>query len=66
MNLVRNLIPFNYSVMSSEYDPDNDFMQVFERLDENKNGQMEYEESTHIFWIDLKNSENKGLQYGGK
>ena len=57
------LIPNNYSVMSSEYDPENDFMYVFARVDHNKNGQMEYEESTHIFWIDLKNPENRGIQY---
>lgn len=57
------LIPKNYSVMSSEYDPENDFMYVFARIDENENGQMEYEESTHIFWIDLKNPENRGVQY---
>ena len=61
-----NLIPKNYSVLSSEYDPDNDFMYVFARIDENKNGQMEYEESTHVFWIDLKNPENNGIQYKGK
>jgi len=57
------LIPKNYSVMSSEYDPENDFMYIFARIDENENGQMEYEESTHIFWIDLNNPENKGIQY---
>lgn len=59
-----SLIPANYSVLSSEYDPDNDFMYVFARKDENDNGQMEYEESTHIFWIDLNNPANKGIQYG--
>ena len=58
-----NLIPANYSVMSSEYDPANDFMYVTARLDENKNGQMEYEEPNHIFWIDLKNPEHRGIQY---
>lgn len=58
------LIPKNYSVMSSEYDQENDFMYVFASLDENENGQMEYEEATHIFWIDLKNPENRGMQYG--
>lgn len=58
-----NLIPKDYSVMSSEYDPDNDLMYVFARKDENKNGQMEYEEPTNIFWIDLKNPKNNGIQY---
>lgn len=57
------LIPNNYSVMSSEYDPINDFMYIFARLDENENGQMEYEEATDIFWIDLKNPERRGIQY---
>jgi len=57
------LIPKEYSVMSSEYDPENDFMYVFAKIDENENGQMEYEESTHIFWIDLKNPEDRGIQY---
>lgn len=61
-----NLIPKDYSVMSSEYDPENDFMYVFGRKDENENGQMEYEEPTHIFWIDLKNPQINGIQYGGK
>lgn len=60
------LIPENYSVMSSEYDPENDFMYVFTRLDKNGNGQMEYEEPSFIFWIDLKNPENKGVQYEGE
>lgn len=60
------LIPQYYSVMSSEYDPDNDFMYVFARIDENENGQMEYEEATHIFWIDLKNPENRGIQFQGE
>lgn len=58
------LVPANYAVMSSEYDPQNDFMYVFARLDENQNGQMEYEESTHIFWIDLANPSNNGLLLG--
>ena len=60
------LIPNHYSVMSSEYDPENDFMYIFARLDKNENGQMEYEEPTHIFWLDLKNPNNRGLQYIGE
>ena len=60
------LIPKNYSVMSSEYDPENDYMYVFARIDKNENGEMEYEEETHIFWIDLKNPKNRGLQYKGE
>jgi len=62
----KELIPKNYSVMSSEYDPENDFMYVFARLDQNQNGKMEYLEPTHVFWIDLKNPDNRGVQYDGK
>jgi hypothetical protein len=57
------LIPANYSVMSSEYDADNDFMYVFTKLDINNNGQIEVAEPTHIFWIDLKNPSNRGIYY---
>lgn len=57
------LVPKEYSVMNSEYDPANDFMYVFARLDENSNGQMEVDEPTHIFWIDLSNPDNRGVQY---
>lgn len=53
--LKDQLIPKNYSVMSSEYDPANDLMYVFAKLDDNKNGQMDDSEATHIFWVDLKN-----------
>lgn len=57
------LIPPNYSVMNSEYDQANDFMYIFAKLDNNQNGQMETKEPTHIFWIDLNNPTNVGLQY---
>lgn len=61
--LVKALVPKMYSVMSSEYDPGNDFMYVFAKNDENDNGQMEQEESTHIFWIDLKDPVKSGIHY---
>lgn len=64
--LQKELVPNNYSVMSSEYDPDNDFMYIFAKLDQNSNGRMEVEEPTHIFWIDLKNPENNGIHYKNK
>ena len=32
------LIPNNFSVMSSEYDSENDFMYIYARIDSNKNG----------------------------
>jgi hypothetical protein len=59
----ENLVPLNYSVISSEYDCENDFMYVFAQLDENKNGQREETEKVHVFWIDLKNPKNNGRQY---
>ena len=49
--------------MSSEYDSDNDFMYVFAKFDQNENGQMELQEPTHIFWIDLKSPENNEILY---
>jgi hypothetical protein len=57
------LIPKNYSVMSSEYDSANDLMYVFAKLDKNQNGQMESDEPTDIYWIDLTNPDNVGQQY---
>lgn len=59
----KALIPEEYSVMSSEYDSANDFMYVFAKKDINQNGQIETNEPTDVFWIDLKNPENTGLQY---
>lgn len=62
-NNKRTLIPPNYSVFKSEYDPANDFMYVFAQLDENGNGENEEGEAVHIFWIDLKNPEKTGRHY---
>jgi len=59
----ENLVPLNYSVISSEYDCENDLMYVFAQLDENKNGQRDETEKVHVFWIDLKNPLNNGRQY---
>ena len=59
----KALIPKNYSVMNSEYDPANDYMYIFAKKDKNNNGQMEENEPISIFWIDLKNPENNGIQY---
>ncbi|MEN7550033.1 hypothetical protein AAG747_19070 [Rapidithrix thailandica] len=59
----KALIPKEYSVMSSEYDPANDFMYVFAKKDKNENGQIEPDEPIDIFWIDLKKPENIGEQY---
>ncbi|MGB0932096.1 MAG: EF-hand domain-containing protein [Chitinophagales bacterium] len=57
------LIPKNYSVMSSEYDPANDIMYVFAKMDENKNGKIENSEDVHVFWIDLNNPKRAGRKY---
>lgn len=59
----RLLIPKKYSVMSSEYDSANDYMYIFARLDKNSNGQIDKDEPTDVFWIDLKKPENVGLHY---
>ncbi len=59
----KSLVPENYSVLSSEYDPANDFMYVFAQLDKNKNGKRDEGEDIHIFWIDLKNPQRTGRQY---
>jgi hypothetical protein len=48
------LIPSDYSVIRSEYDPKNDVMYIFAYYDENKNGVGEKKEPLHIFWINLK------------
>ena len=57
------LVPMNYSVLRSEYDPANDYMYVFAKIDTNKNGTGDDDEALHIFWIDLKNPLNNGLLY---
>lgn len=59
----ENIVPPEYSVISSEYDCKNDYMYVFAQLDENKNGQREETERIHIFWIDLKDPGKNGHQY---
>jgi len=62
-NNKRDFVPANYSVYKSEYDPANDFINIFAQLDENQNGQIEDGEAVHIFWIDLANPERTGRQY---
>lgn len=59
----RALVPENYAVMSSEYDPANDLMFVSAQLDANKNGQQEANEPIHIFWINLKDPTNTGRMF---
>lgn len=57
------LVPANYSVLSSEYDPGTDAMYVYAQLDENKNGQREDHEVRHIFRVDLTNPLHNGRMY---
>ncbi|MEO0777638.1 MAG: hypothetical protein AAF146_13815, partial [Bacteroidota bacterium] len=63
---IDTLLPPHYSAYRSEYDPTNDRMLVFARLDENQDGQTVYEEATHIRWIDLKDPRRSGWQYRGE
>ncbi|MBL7787709.1 MAG: hypothetical protein JNM36_17510 [Chitinophagales bacterium] len=49
------LVGTNYSVYKSEYDPDNDLLYAFARLDLDNNGQIDDTEPIHIFGINLKN-----------
>lgn len=56
-------IAANYSVFASEYDPANDRMYVFAKLDVNNNGKAEEDEPVQIHWIDLKDPTRSGRQY---
>lgn len=47
------LVPSDYSVVRSQYDPRNDVMYIFARHDENKNGIIDKKEPLHIFWFSL-------------
>lgn len=59
----KAIIPTDYSVQKLEYDPTNDLIYLFAKLDENKNGRIEELEQISIFWIDLNNPERAGKQY---
>lgn len=59
----KALVPENYSVLKSEYDPGNDFMYLFAKLDKNNNGKHEQSEPTHVFWVDLKDPNKTGRLY---
>jgi hypothetical protein len=48
------LVPANYSVVRSQYDPRNDVMYLFASQDANKNGTRDQKDPVHIFWISLK------------
>jgi hypothetical protein len=57
------LVPTNYSVFKSEYDPGNDHMFVFAQLDENGDGRIQDHEAVHVFWVDLKDPGRTGRVY---
>jgi len=59
----KALIPVNYSVISSDYDPANDLMYVFAQLDANDNGRLDDGEPIHIHWVDLKDPQRTGRLY---
>ena len=59
----KPIVPINYSVFKSEYDPANDLVYIFAKFDANKNGKMDELEPINIFWADLKNPERTGKQY---
>lgn len=58
------LVPTNASVMKSEYDPANDLLYVFARVDENGNGRSDEKEAIQVHWIDLKDPARTGTVYG--
>ena len=61
--LNTQLIPSQYSVNSSQYDPFNDYMYIYATLDENKDGQQDDTEKVHVFWIDLKSPRKATRMY---
>jgi hypothetical protein len=58
-----SLLPTDFSVLRSDYDPDNDAMYLFAKQDKNKNGMIENNEPIHLFWISLKKPEKAKLVY---
>ncbi len=62
-NNKTSLVPANYSVIRSQYDPANDYMYVFASPDSDKTGIIDAKDEIHIFWIDLKNPKNNGKAY---
>jgi hypothetical protein len=47
------IVPADYSIARSQYDPRNDIMYIFAHHDVNKNGTADSEEPLHVFWIRL-------------
>lgn len=57
------LIPKDHAVQSSQYDHGNDFLHVVTRQDLNKNGKVDAEDPSHIFWIEMKNPKSNGMLF---
>jgi len=57
------LIPADYSAIRSQYDSKNDYMYLFARHDENKNGTQDKTESINVFWFSLKTPDKAKLLY---
>ena len=62
----EELVPKNFSTTNSEYDPANDRLYIFASEDKNNNGEYDFDDPNYIFWIDLKNPKNRGVQYRAK
>ncbi|MCC7296940.1 MAG: hypothetical protein IT244_01300 [Bacteroidia bacterium] len=62
-DMQKALVPENCSVYKSQYDPINDYMYVYTRLDSNNNGQHDSEEPIQIYWVDLKDPSKTGRVY---
>lgn len=58
-----SLLPPDFSVLRSDYDPSNDVMYLFAKQDKNKNGMVESNEPIHLFWISLKRPEKAKVVY---
>ena len=61
--VIKNIVPKNYNVFKSIYDKTSDYLYVYARIDENKNGKSESIEPIKVFYIDLKNPEDIGNVY---
>ncbi|MBI1268120.1 MAG: hypothetical protein GC193_11900 [Cryomorphaceae bacterium] len=57
------IVPEDYSIFKSEYDPQNDKLFVFARHDSNSNGQIDISEPISIFWVDLKDPGLRGKMF---
>lgn len=57
------VIPADYSVIRSQYDPKNDAMYIYARHDSNKNGTEDKKEPIHIFLVYLNEPSKSKLLY---